>query len=202
MPVTGADRELISGVLRRDSAAEAAFVQRYHDRLEWLARIAGVPAKDCDDVVQETLFAAIDQLRRKLFRGKSTLGTWLRVILKGKIEDYKRAQRKVVGPGNPFPDHFKLDTNSELQTAVLPFDHEMSMTVLQILQKMPPKHRDLLILSKIAGFKIKEISQQLKWPAGTIGRIISEAKEMFRKFFEESENFSANQRQSISDGQK
>ena len=49
-----------------------------------------MPSDDCADVAHETIATALDQLRRGMFRGDSSLKTWLVRILRGKVVDYWR----------------------------------------------------------------------------------------------------------------
>src|SRR5438105_4015916 len=87
------DMALLAAVVAGNVEGEAAFHRRYAPRFEIVARQAGVPAQDCEDVAQDAMMAAVSQIKRGIFRGDCSLGTWLEVILRGKIADYKRSLR-------------------------------------------------------------------------------------------------------------
>ncbi len=69
-------------------AADAAAIERERAYLLRYARLQLRNPAQAEDVVQETLLAAIEGLAR--FSGKSTLRTWLTGILKHKIIDHLR----------------------------------------------------------------------------------------------------------------
>src|SRR5215475_6370011 len=68
--------------------------ERYKPRLLWFARVMGVPAEDCSDLVQDVLLIAIREIRSERFRRDSAIITWLDGILKNKIKDFWRAQNR------------------------------------------------------------------------------------------------------------
>lgn len=107
------DLTLLTGVAEGDPRSESLFLSRFKSRFELIARSSGVPDEDCEDVAQEALTAAFSQIRRKLFRGESSLGTWLETILHGKIVDYQRRnqRRRLSTVAIPEIVHHRLGTN-------------------------------------------------------------------------------------------
>src|SRR5258708_4336181 len=78
---------------------------KYRERFLTLARFQGIQPQDCPDVVQDALCAAFDQIKRGVFRGESSLLTWLTKIVHGKVVDYQRSahekKRRATSPLSP-----------------------------------------------------------------------------------------------------
>ena len=90
-PPRAGDRELIAAILHRDRKATAEFVALHIDALYSYVRHRLFPRDDLtEDLVQEVFLAAWQQL--PLFRGESTLRSWLLGIARHKVEDYYRSQ--------------------------------------------------------------------------------------------------------------
>lgn len=188
MPLNPDDLTLTTGIAAGDQAATDLFAQKFRPRLILVARRRNVPAVDCEDVAHEALLSAIDQLRRGLFRGDSSLGTWLERILGGKIADYWRklpghsTLEATATPGNDFQGSYE-------QLAFAPDDQVLRTMVREGLSRMSARHRHVLLLNQRDGYTTKEISQQLGWPEGTVGRVLAEAKQIFKELITGGEEF-------------
>lgn len=178
--------KVLAAIAAGDPGAYEALDRRFRQRLAWLARAAGIPAQDCEDVVQETLAAACDQLRRGLFRQKSSLGTWLEVLLRGKIVDYRRSPGKRSLSADWALHQFTEIENSpsSLEPCVLP-SPDLVLGIREVIAKLPARHRMVLLMSVSEGLTIAEISRCVGWPPGSVGRILAEAKNMFRNAINE-----------------
>ena len=53
-------------------------------------------------------------------------------------------------------------------------------TVRQVIQKLPSKYRDVLILRYIEDLDYKEVSDILKIPMGTVATLVNRAKRKFK----------------------
>lgn len=190
------EAELVSAVHAGDVLAEEVFVTTYGPRVEWIVRVSEVPLRDCKDVAQEVLIAAMSQIRRGLFRGDSSLGTWLGAIVRGKVIDYKRSRAWACLPSG-YEGCQEVVLASEMQEDAFVQRSELDrvLTVRQVLQRLPRRHRAVLILNKTAGFTITEIASRLGLPSGTVGRILAEAKAMFRQILAAGEEFPISRRQ-------
>lgn len=166
-----ADLALVARIAQGDATAADEFASHYFERFTYLAGRAGVPQQDCEDVAQEALLAALQQMRRGLFRGDCRLGSWLTHILRGKVMDYWRSR-----PGAPV-------LVAEAAAAHLPAplsDQEMNAIVREALAQMPPQHRIILLLNRTAGFTLDEISRKLELSVGQVSGRLYAAEDMFR----------------------
>lgn len=200
MAATAEDRALASAILSGDSAACEVFDAKYRPRIEWIARCYGVRPEDCPDIAQESLAAALSQIQRGMFRGESRLGTWLEAIVRGKIVDYRRSPGKrpipVAGDGSGRGEGLTPASHLLVCTP----NPELVMATRELIRKLPPRHRVVLVLNKVGGFTTHEIGRRLRWPNGTVGRVLSEAQQMFRQIYAEAEEFGRVRRQSIGEG--
>ncbi|MCC7290699.1 MAG: sigma-70 family RNA polymerase sigma factor [Phycisphaerales bacterium] len=74
-----------------DPVAERRFVERYGRMVRGIARAAGLNDHDADDVVQETLIAAVQALREKRYdRQLGRFKAWLKGVLFHKIAHFRR----------------------------------------------------------------------------------------------------------------
>jgi len=201
MAVPDEDRALSSAIKAGDSAACETFDARYRQKIEWLVRRRGVRTEDCADIAQEILAAAFNQIQRGVFRGDSRVGTWLEAIVHGKVVDYLRSPAK-----RPIPseascwDHPDMDVAAAGGALINRPKSDLVLTVRELVQTLPPRHRMILILSKVGGYTTVEIARRLGWPKGTVGRILAEAQQMFRVMFAASEESSSTLRQSRCEG--
>lgn len=187
---------LLNGIAQGNPEDESAFVNRFKRRFEVIALCNGVPQQDCEDIAQDALLAALGQIRRKLFRGDSSLSTWLNTIIHGKIADYQRGsyRRKhfeisMVDGLSANSSHFKDEGPEPHALAVRP-QLELGILVREVLMRLPKQQRIILVLNSSVGLTIQEIARRFALPAGTVGRILSEAKKQFREILMGSEEFS------------
>jgi RNA polymerase sigma-70 factor (ECF subfamily) len=174
-----AERKLINAISTGDQHGIERFDSQYRRYLENLARASGVPAEDCEDVAQEALIAAIRTIERGRFRGECSLQTFLVAILRKKITDHRRKQRRA-------PD-LRLDGGTDLieveawDAGPPTWAADIRLMTEQALQSMPDEHRLILLLNQAGGWKIREIAAMIGRPGGGVGRMLSEAKKMFRQ---------------------
>ena len=88
------------------------------------------------------------------------------------------------------PGHSTLETTVTLgndpqgsyeHLAFAPDDQVLRTMVREGLSRMSARHRHVLLLNQRDGYTTKEISRQLGWPEGTVGRVLAEAKQIFKK---------------------
>jgi RNA polymerase sigma factor (sigma-70 family) len=182
------DLMLARAVAAGDDSAIAAFIKRFESRFMTLAKKNNIPWSDCEDVAQAAIATAIDELERGLFRGEAKLSSWLYRIVSGKIVDYHRTaernplalDRRAVG-ADLTPIHPD-------QISGPPSNREVVLTVSEVLQAMPPGHREILELRLLQKLPSKMIAAQSGRKVGTINRKLWEAKRMFLDLYRERTN--------------
>jgi RNA polymerase sigma factor (sigma-70 family) len=167
-----------------DAQAVEEFAREYHAWLAAQTRRCRVPAQDCEDIVQSALLAALDQLRRGLYRGESSLRTWVGWIVRGKVADYF-AGRQAVTTLVSFDAHEPETANGHGRLAEVvaapPADYETILSVRAALEAMPVTHRLVLLLNRTEGYTIEQISQAWEKSRSWVARRLYEAEEMFAR---------------------
>lgn len=161
------ERELIKRAKNGDFSAFAELIAPEKARIFGLALKMTGNRSDAEDVMQDSLIKAIDNIDR--FREESSFGTWLysialnqarSLIAKQKqielkpIEDYLPAgtEDDLHGTGSQrlfdWQDPHKLLENQELRTIIE-----------QGLSELPPKYREAFLLRYYEQLSIKEIAE-------------------------------------------
>jgi RNA polymerase sigma-70 factor, ECF subfamily len=175
------DLALVGRIVAGDHKAAEEFERKFMAKFEGIARHSGVSSQDCRDVAQEAFMSAISQMQRGLFRGDSSLHTWLVTILWGKISDYRRAQRRTGGLLHT-SDSVDIDNISVIdQIASRTIDYALVTAVREALKGMPGQLRMILLLNRTMGFTIEEISKGMGLTKGQISGRLYKAEELFRQ---------------------
>ncbi len=124
------------------------------------------------------MLAALDQIRRGLFRGEGRFGGWMARIVWGKTMDYWRER---CGAAT-----IPLDEPGEARDIVeaIPApmaDYELIACVHETLRTLPRQHRIILLLKRAEGFTLEEIGQMMRMTTGQVGGKLYAAEEMFRR---------------------
>ncbi len=157
-----------------DTMAFAALARRHQADL---LRVTGrfVPtAEDAEDIVQDALVAAWQQLGG--FRGGSSLKTWLTRIAVNRALKLARRRRvedtfasTPAGPQAPDPDHAEV------------------LAVRGAVARLPEKLRAPVILRVWEGMSGAEVAEVLGWRQGTVWTRLYRGLEMLRRELEEDE---------------
>lgn len=156
-----ADAELAGRIGRGDGAAEEEFVRRFQPGLLAIACVR-VGRAQAQDLVQETMTAALLNLRRGDWLARGPLGAYLATIL-------RRASRRVaLGP--------PLAESSDLEGLPAPrFDPvgavdraRLRRSLLDAVQRLPERHRETLLRHYFDGQSVEEIAREVSIPRGTV----------------------------------
>lgn len=133
--------------------------------------------KDIEEIVQETFINSLKHL--PLFRGGSSIWTWLCSIARHEIADYyrKRYAKKALKT-LPLMDWL---THTPIMDA-----GELSERVNQTLSKMRPKDRNLLLGKYLDDLSVKELANQQGRTAKAIESDLFRARSQFRYLWESS----------------
>lgn len=182
MPIQPEEARIIRGLISGDEPSVATLVQRYEPVMRAAFRLQGIPEHDHDDLLQEVVTTALSQIKRQMFRGESSLGTWLATIARGKAIDRKRS-----AAGRQGQITASLDTGSgavlaRLEHAVAPRE-DLVLAVRQTLARLESADRALLKLCEMEGYSVKEVAASSGLPEKRVYRLLSAARERFRLEF-------------------
>jgi RNA polymerase sigma-70 factor (ECF subfamily) len=150
----------------------------------YIARLTG--NHEAEDVTQEVF----EKVSRSLegFRGQSKLSTWIYRIATNTALDklrspsFKRLHEQTqledimdAEDGNTWTGHRETPTDQNL------IRKEMSECVREFIDKLPPDHKTVVILSELAGFRNREIAEILQISLDTVKIRLHRARTSLKK---------------------
>jgi RNA polymerase sigma factor (sigma-70 family) len=164
---------LASFIDQKDEAAFEALVRRHGPMVFGVCRRVVRNYHDAEDAFQATFLV----LARKAssVRPRERLANWLhgvalRVAMKAKTRTAKRERREKQGTEMPEPEAAQQDQWRDLQ---LLLDQE--------LNGLPENYRLPILLCDLEGKTIKEATQQLGWPQGTLAGRLARGRKLLAK---------------------
>jgi RNA polymerase sigma-70 factor, ECF subfamily len=137
-------------------------IASYGDRLMRSAYLMCGRSIDAQDIVQETFCRALAALPD--FRREAGVYTWLFTIMRNVYLQQRRRERRFF--------HFLARQPRALHAESNPVEHHerqsVNVQLLAILQKLPVKQREIVILRFVNGLKISDIARILSLPEGTV----------------------------------
>ena len=139
--------------------------EEFHPKiLNYLARLMGPnEAEDTAQVVFAKVSRGLDS-----FKGQSKLSTWIyRIATNTAIDKLRSPAHRHASGQIPLEDSTAVENNtSTITRSQTPIDQnvirkEMSACVREYVDRLPPDHRTVLVLSELEGFKNKEIADIL-----------------------------------------
>jgi len=171
--------ELLERCLRGEGAAQRDFYERYARFVLRTARRLGTPPEEIEDVAQEVFSIAFRKMDR--FR-EGQLSTWLYRICSNRVQHHHRARRvrwafaRVLGSGASG----SLGSEPGLQERELT-RQEDERQFSEILARMSPKKREVLVLFEIEGLSGEAIAERVGCPLDTVWSRLYHARREFAR---------------------
>ena len=163
---------------RRDPAALAAVVERYHHRLHrYLYRLVREPAA-ADDLFQQTWLNVVRQIAR--YDPRRSFDTWLFAVAHNVAIDFLRQKRSESLEEHEFeasaaaPAAAPADSLSTLLAA------ERAAILAAEVQQLPVLYREALALRFEEGMKLEEMAEVTHAPLSTVKSRVQRALESLR----------------------
>ncbi|NCD00827.1 sigma-70 family RNA polymerase sigma factor [bacterium] len=153
-------------------------VNKYQEALKrYIRRLSNFNNQDVEDVLQNVFIKTYKNLNA--YNSSLKFSSWLYRICHNETMDELR-KRKVKATEYIDPQDFSqikssLDIKEEIISGI---DIELGK---ELINKLKPKYRDVLILRILEEKDYKEISDILKKPVGTVSTLINRAKEHLNK---------------------
>jgi RNA polymerase sigma-70 factor (ECF subfamily) len=168
------DAQLVRRVLAGDERSFAALVERYADALSSIAFLITRSGEDTGDVVQQALFIAYCNLSDLAEPEK--FGKWVKRIvlnLSRKAVDKRARARRF------------LERLPQIAAAPDPADQiasrEKAKGILRALDTLDEAHREVVTLHYFQNMKVDVIAHLVGRPAGSVKRMLAEARGKLRK---------------------
>lgn len=173
------ERDLVRDCVAGDQAAWRALYDRHYPDVDRLVNALGITDGERDDLCQEILLLIYRSLPR--FRGEAQLGSWIyRLATREAIRFAKRRRlRKRLG------EIFLRE-----RKPVLPADWAESEAgrrhyLQQILSRLSPERRLVLVLSEIEGLPVSEIARIADCAENTVWTRLHRARRELAKVADE-----------------
>jgi RNA polymerase sigma-70 factor (ECF subfamily) len=180
------DLDLVRRAQDGDALAFGELVER-NRRAVFRAALAAVGnTAEADDVSQEAFVTAYRKLAG--FRGESSFRTWMLSIAWRKALDRRKSVtrwlRLTVSPGNAGDD--TLDVMDRVPSAARSQEddlasRELQRTLRRLIQSLPRKLRDALLLAGSGEYSYEQIAKMLDVPVGTVKWRVSEARRVLKQ---------------------
>ncbi len=164
------DDALVEAINGGDAGAFEALYQRHK---AWVHRLAWRFTGDADaaaDVTQEVFIHLLGRFPGFELRARMT--TYLYPVVRSLSVTHLRRTRRFVGPE---PSQLAL-------TATLPLSDrdERQAALADALDRLPPEHREVLLMRLLDGMSVREVAIALDLPEGTVKSRLSHATRKLR----------------------
>ena len=168
------DSELVHLVRQGDRRAAGVLVERYLRACRAVALAVTGDEADAEDVCQEALVVAVERIGE--CREPARFGGWLLQIVRNRARNLIRspsARRTVpLDEREPSPGPSPA-TELERQ--------ELRQRLLAALAEIPERHREVILLHDLEGWKHREIGERLGLPEGTVRSHLHHARRRLRR---------------------
>ncbi len=180
MPLSETDRKLIRDLLSRTEGAWEVFVDRFAGLVIQVIRHTAeahsyrLSADDEDDLCADVFAALVDRrmaaLRR--FRGRSSLATWLTVIVRRIVLRKLRQKRyaEALGHVNAHNSAIEKATESRDSRDSSVDDRDQ---VRSLMERLPQRSQDVLKMFYWDGLSYEQIAERLGLSAAAVGPLLS-----------------------------
>ena len=187
MALTAADRLLLQRCLNREQGAWREFVDRFlgllYHVIQHSAHQRNLPlrAEDVEDLAADVLsqIVARDHAVLRQFRGESSLAAYLTVVAR-RISVHQLARQAAMREVQPADDravaNHEADGAAEPGAAV-----EIREEVERLLDKLPPRDRQVARMFYIEGRTYNEIAEELGIPRNSIGPLLARIRSQMQQ---------------------
>jgi len=171
-----------------DKETFAHLVERYEAKLlRYIQRLTALPQNHAEDILQEVFIKIYRNLNN--FDPKLKFSSWAyRITHNETINQIKKIKRQTDLPLETDSEDEQslieiLESETDIQHEAI--QKEKAAEVRKILNKLPIKYRDVLVLYYLEQKDYAEISDILRKPAGTIATLLHRAKSKFKSLYNE-----------------
>lgn len=161
------DKELASGIARRDTNALETLIETYHRPVLRYLWQAGGSKEDAEDLAVQTLLRVRAEIRG--YRGEGSLRSWIYQVAYRELLRHRRRQT------------FARLFASRQPTARMESFNEDAVVVYDAIARIPAPQRDAFLLTEAEGLTTEEAAAALGIPAGTVKSRCHHARLKLRK---------------------
>ncbi|MEP6960949.1 MAG: sigma-70 family RNA polymerase sigma factor [Acidobacteriota bacterium] len=167
---------MLEACQRGDQDAFRDLFASHKDKVYSIAlRFAGDHAAAMD-IAQDTFLKLMDRIGQ--FRGESNFDSWLYRMVVNSCLDHRRKQRRWMPMVEEFFDSFRAPEPTALQDLE---KDEMQQQVQEIVAKLAPEHRMVVVLRYTEGLSYEEIAEILNCSRGTVASRLNRAHKILER---------------------
>lgn len=181
---TGKTDEALVALALEDKAYFACIISRYQEKLgRYVRRLSRFSDDDVDDVLQEVFIKVYTNLNN--FDADLSFSSWIYRIAHNTVVSLHR--KHMVRPEGHMVDidddilHSIVDAGEDVEKEN--DTQYLRKHLLQAMDQMPQKYKDILVLRFFEEKEYREISDILQKPAGSVATLINRAKTQLKKEF-------------------
>jgi RNA polymerase sigma-70 factor (ECF subfamily) len=178
------EQEMIRGLLKNEKYWLRQFHDQYRQRLFNFVLQKIDDPRDAEEIVQDTLVAAIYSLPS--FLGKSCLWTWLCGIAKHEAADFYRKRRIKTILFSRFPFLETLASRA-LSPEIALEEKEIKQKIFRVFSALNEGYREVLRLKYIEGLSLREIANRWEKSVKAIEMRLRRARHAFVDLWENQE---------------
>jgi RNA polymerase sigma-70 factor (ECF subfamily) len=177
MPLSETDRRLIKDLLSRSDGAWETFIDRYAGLVIQVIRHTShaqsfkLSPDDEDDLCADVFAGLIDRRMAALrsFRGRSSLATWLTVVVRRIVLRKLKQKRYAEALGHVAMHSKALEQATDDQVTAIEDRDE----VTTLMSRLPVQSRKALGLFYLDGLSYREIARRLGISSNAVGPLLS-----------------------------
>ncbi len=174
------DQELVKLSLQ-DQDNFLYLVNRYKGQLiSYIRRLTNIDEEGAEDILQEVFIKVYLNLND--FKDNLKFSSWIyRIAHNQVISNHRKLKARPEGYKVEIDDQMTRSLASEIDTVALVDKKLLKDSLMNVLNKLDIKHKEILILKYWEEKSYREISDIIKKPAGTVASKINKAKQEFKK---------------------
>ena len=174
------DAELVAMTLT-DQDCFLYLVNRYKQKLlSYIRRITNVSEDDIEDILQDVFIKVYLNLND--FDTSLKFSSWIyRITHNEVINNYRKLKSRPHNNSVNIEDTEALNLAADLDIEKDVDSIILKNSVIKILERLKPKHREIIILKFFEEKSYQEISDILERPMGTVASLMNKAKKEFKK---------------------
>ncbi len=174
------DRELVEKSLKNMDCFTCIY-ERYEKRLiYYILRISSFSFNEAEEVLQESFVKAWQNLNE--FDTNLKFSSWIyRIVHNTTITEWKKTQSKGKDQKQEWDENLFQNLPSLIDIQEDFNKNFDKKNIRKVLELMPDKYREVLVLQFLEDKNYQEISDILKKPTGTVATLINRAKKRFRQ---------------------
>lgn len=160
------EKKLVERARKGDFEAFQALVDVHKQKVYGLAMRLTGNAEDAQDVFQEALLRAIDNIDK--FRGDSSFGTWLyQIALNQARALHAREKRADLKPLEEYLPHAAVDGSGHGESRLFDWqdphrlleDRELEQIIDSVIDELPFNYREAFVLRYVEELPVKEVAR-------------------------------------------